>query len=144
MAEVTALSPRPFVGFTLTLPDNLTVVEADLAPFNNTKEIIFLNRDPDNAIFVQVVSAGNPAALPAAAAVTEDNSTVIPAGGALSLCICSEGGRNAIGTTAYWNATGPGSQFILVFKAEAGLNLRLNITYVQNIGGGDGRGCGGC
>jgi hypothetical protein len=145
-APPTPLTPLPFVSFTLTLPNNTVVVEADPAPFNNTKELLFLNLDTTNRVFVRIVDSGNPSALPADVDVNLGNSMVIPANGSAHLCICSEGGRVSIRTTAEWNdpAIGPGSQFILVFKAENGADVMVNVTYVQNIGGADGRGCGGC
>lgn len=138
MANVSPLSPLPLVGFTLTLPDNGTVVEADPAPFNNTKELVVLNLDGDNRVFMQIVDVGEPPALPAAVDVNLGNSTVIPAGASFSVCLGSEGSRHAISTVAGWTANGPGSQFILVFKAESGNDVNVNITYVQSIGGASG------
>jgi len=134
---MTPLSPLPFVGFSLTLLDNLTVVEADPQPFSNTKEVIFLNGSPDDRIFVRVADLS--AGLPIAGDVTAANSSIIPAGGSLSLCIGPEGERNALGTVAFWAIPTPGSKLGIVFKAESGADVELNVTYVQCLGGGTGR-----
>ena len=140
MANITPLCPLPFKGFTISLPDADTVVEADPAPYNNTKEIVVLNLGAA-AILMRILDLGTPPTLPVGAvdsanAIAYANSTVIPAGASFSLCIGTEGNRNAISTAAGWAANGPGSQFVLAFRlAEAGDAVRVNITYVQAVGG---------
>lgn len=136
---MTELSPYPFEGFTLTLPNNLTVVEALPQPYSNTKDIILYNTDTTSRIFMTIWPVGTAGVLPPAASITEANSTIIPAGGSLALCIGMEGDRVALNTAAKWAVT-PGQNFTLVFKAEAGVDLKLNITYVQGIGGASGPG----
>lgn len=135
---MTPLNPLPFVGFTLTLPDNATVVEADPAPYNNTNELILYNTDTTNRIFMQIQKVDS-GPLPAAGTIVESNSTIIPAGGSLSLCIGMEGDRVPLGTTAFWLAN-PGQGFNILFLAESGTNVELNITYVQGMGGATGSG----
>lgn len=136
---MTPLSPFPFEGFTITLPDNLTVVEAAPQPYANTKDLIVYNTDTTNRIFMTIYPVGTAGVLPPAGSITEANSTIIPAGGSLSICIGMEGDRVALGTAAKWAAI-PGQNFTLLFKAEAGVNLKLNITYVQGMGGSSGPG----
>lgn len=134
--NLTPLSPLPIVGFTLTLPDAVTVVDADPGPYSNTKEILLLNGSASR-IFVQMrVLEGIPLVLPAAGTITAANSTIIPANGSLSLCIGPEGCRNQIASLAFWLEPNPGSRIALVFLAESGVNLELNVTYIQNAGGG--------
>lgn len=55
-APITPISPLPVVGFTLTLPNNTTVVELNPQPFNNTKSVMFLNRSSVDDIFIKVVN----------------------------------------------------------------------------------------
>lgn len=131
------VSPYPFTGFTITLPDNLTVVEADPQPYSNTKDLIVYNTDTTNRVFMTTWPVGTAGVLPPAGSITELNSQVIPAGGSQSLCIGMEGQRVAYGTVASWAAE-PGQNYTLVFKAEAGVNVKVNITYVQGIGGSSG------
>lgn len=136
---MTPLSPFPFEGFTVTLPDNLTVVEAAPQPYSNTKDLIVYNTDTTNRVFMRIWNVGTAGVLPPAASITEFNSTIIPPGGSLSLCIGTEGDRVALGTVAKW-AADPGQNYTLVFLAEAGVNLKVNVTYVQSIGGSSGNG----
>lgn len=137
---ITPLSPLPFLGFTLILPDNVTVVEANPQPFNNTKEILLLNLSTTDRVFVQVVDlALSGGILPAAGTITFLNSAIVPAGGSLGICFGTEGERNAMATVAFW-AVNPGSKLCIVFKSEAGVGVQINVTYVQNVGGSDGHG----
>lgn len=135
MPSVSATSPLPTRAFSITLVNNATVYELDPAPFGNTKEILILNTDTTNAVYVQCadVTAG----LPAAGAVLITNSTVIPAGMAVSFNIGPEGDRNALNTVAYWAAaTGPGSNLQYVVRSAGGANIVVNITYINCTGGG--------
>lgn len=135
---MTPLSPLPFVGFLVALPDAATVVELDPQPYSNTKEILFLNPDTSNRVLVKVVdlSGGLPAVFTAATA------SVIPAGGSLTLCIGPEGQRNALGTIAFW-AANPGSRLGIVMLPEtADAAIDVAVTYVQCVGGSTGP--GGC
>lgn len=143
MAVVTPLSPLPVVGFSLTLPDAVTVVEASTAPFNNTKEIIVYNPSVTDNVLIQIADLGVPPALPAAAAVTAANSIVLPTRSAVTLCIGPEGVRNPMGTVAFWTANGPGANLNVVFKLNTATvgAVSINITYVQCSGGSAG-GCG--
>jgi hypothetical protein len=54
MTAPTPLSALPFVGFTITLPDNLTNVQAPTPPFSNTKEILIANQDSTAALFFRL------------------------------------------------------------------------------------------
>lgn len=140
---MTPASPLPFVGFTLTLPDALTVVEANPQPFNNTKEVVILNTSTTDRVFVKIVCLeGTPPVLPAAVTVDLLTSTLLPVGQSFSFCIGPEGIRNAFGTVAFWTAN-PGSRLAIVLKAESGLNIEVNITYLQTVGGVGG-GPGSC
>lgn len=139
MADVSPLSPVPFIGFTITLPDDVTIVEPDPAPYNNTKEIVILNLSETDAAFVRILDVGEPPVIPADPTLVQaSNSTQIPAGASFSLCIGTESQRHAIRSTAGWASGGPGSQFVLAFRAATGTNVDLNITYIQSIGGASG------
>jgi hypothetical protein len=136
---MTPLSPLPFLGYTLTLPDAVTVVELDPQPFSNTREVLLLNLSSTDRIFVQVVNLAS--GLPVAGDVILTNSTVIPSSGAVHLCIGVEGSRMPLGTVAFW-AANPGSKLGIVLRAETGAApFQVNVTLVQSVGGGDGKGC---
>jgi len=82
--------------------------------------------------------AGGVNALPLVPTVTAANSTVLPAGAALTLSVGSEGNRNPLATLAFW-AANPGSKLgIVVVMAAGGAASDLNVTYVQNRGYPDG------
>lgn len=141
MANVTPLSPYPFWSFTLTLPDETTIVEPTVGPYNNTKEILVLNMDDANAAYMRILDLGSAAAIPAdPTLVQQSNSLVIPAGSAVSLSLGTEGERNAVHPAAWWLANGPGTKFVLAFRAAAGTDVLVNVTYVQNTGGHGDRG----
>ena len=140
MADVTPLCPYPFISETLTLPNETTIVEGT-GPYNNTKEILILNLDDTNALYVRILDLGSAAAIPAdPTLVQQSNSLVIPAGLAVSLAIGSEGQRNQIAPTSFWAASGPGTKFVLAFRAAAGEDVLANVTYIQNSGGEGARG----
>lgn len=134
---LTYTSPLPSDGFSLTLPDSSTLVEADPAPYSNTKEIVVLNTNADGRVFLKWVILDSGGALPAAGSVTATNSTIIPASGSISLCIGTEGYRNPAGTVAWW-AANAGSKLVLVFKSETETDVVINVTYVQGPGGSNG------
>ena len=131
----TPTSPLPFVGFTITVGGN-SVVELDPAPFSNTKEVIISNLSSADTVLTQVAVVYP--ALPLIAAVTAANSTQIPASSAVTLCIGSEGQRNPLGTLVYWNTApaGFGSLLNIVLGNGTQNSIDVNITYVQNVGGG--------
>ena len=135
---MTPMSPLPFLGFTVTLPDNVTVVELDPQPYSNTKEVLFLNTSGSARVFVKVVDLGS--GLPAAGSITAANSTIIPASGSLHLCIGMEGCRMPLGTVAFWAGV-PGSKLGIVLLAESGTNIGVNVTYTNGVGGNCGHGC---
>jgi len=137
----TLLSPLPFEGFTITVGAGL-VSQLDPAPYSNTKEVIISNLSATDVLLVQVALV-YPAA-PAPGAVTPANSTQIPANASLSLCIGSEGNRNPLGTTAYWNTVPAGMGSLLNIVCGNGSNnaIDVNVTYIQCIGGGGA--VGGC
>lgn len=54
MAAPTPLSPLPFVGFTVSIPDGVTNVEADPSPFSNTKEIVVLNTSETETVYFRL------------------------------------------------------------------------------------------
>jgi len=54
-APITPISPKPFDSFSVALPA-ATVVVLDPQPFNNTKEVILLNRSATAAMLVAVES----------------------------------------------------------------------------------------
>jgi hypothetical protein len=132
------MSPLPFLGFTVTLPDNVTVVELDPQPYSNTKEVLFLNTSATDRVLVKVVDLGS--GLPAAGSITSANSTVIPAGASLNLCLGMEGCRMPLGTVAFWAVT-PGSKLGIVLLAESGTDIEVNVTYTNGVGGNCGGGC---
>lgn len=67
-APITPVSANPFDSFSVSLPA-ATVVVLDPQPFNNTKEIILLNRSTTEAMLVKTV---NLAVTPASATVLAD------------------------------------------------------------------------
>lgn len=144
MANISPLCPYPFVAFTLeTIADDV-LIEANPAPYNNTKEILVLNQGL-GTVYMKILDLGEPATLPVdpgvvQALVTGLNSTIIPTGASVSLCLGTESQRQAIRTAADWTANGPGSQLVLVFRlADAGVGpMSVNVTYVQSIGGASG------
>ncbi len=131
----TPTSPLPFVGFTITVAPN-SVAELDPAPFSNTKEVIISNLSGTETVLAQVAVVFP--AVPAIGAVLPANSTQIPASSAVTLCIGSEGTRNPLGTLAYWNTApaGFGSLLNIVLGNGSQNSIDVNITYVQNVGGG--------
>ncbi len=135
----TPLSPLPFEGFTLTVGAG-AIVELNPAPYSNTKEVIISNLSPTGVILTQVAVVYP--ALPGV--VTAANSTQVPASAAVSLCIGSEGCRNPLGTQAYWNTApaGFGSLLNIVLANPGGVDIDVNVTYIQNAGAG-GK-VGGC
>lgn len=132
----------PFTGFDLSLPA-ATVVEADPQPYSNTREIMAYNADADFGVYMQCVILDAGGALPLPGAVTAANSVYIAPGVGVTLCIDTEGGRNAFGTVAFWGAYDGGSRMVLVFKAANPAGGSVSITYVQSTGGSSGFGCGG-
>lgn len=76
-------------------------------------------------------TAGGVNAVPAALAAA--TSTVIPAGGAITLSVGSTGNRQELATDAYWGANS-GSGLGIVAQMEAGGPADLNVTYVNNRG----------
>jgi hypothetical protein len=97
------------------------------------------------------VSLNGANALPAALAAA--TSTVIPAGGAITLSVGSEGNRQPLGGANFWNVdagylpgslstgfsaihsyAGQGSGLGIVVQMETGGPGALNVTYVQNRG----------
>jgi hypothetical protein len=82
-------------------------------------------------------------AIPAALAAA--SSTVIPAGGAITLAIGSEGNRQPLGLSTWWDdglgdltISGSGSGLGILVQMEAGGPADLNVTYVQNRGYSEG------
>jgi hypothetical protein len=130
------------VGFTITVAAG-TVAELDPAPFSNTKEVIINNLSATDTVLTQVAVVYP--AVPAVGAVTIANSTQIPSSSAISLCIGSEGNRNPLGTGNYWNIApaGFGSLLNIILANLSGNPIDVNVTYVQNVGGG-GQISGGC
>lgn len=139
MASVSPLSPLPFEAFTITLPDDATVVQPDRGMYNNTKELLVLNLSSTDNVLMRIVDLGDPPLNPSdPALLTLATSTLIPAGASISLCLGTESKRQAVRTSTEWNVEGPGSQLALVFRAESGEDVQVNITYVQSIGGESG------
>lgn len=133
--QATPLSPLPVLGFSLSLSSQ-AVVEADPAPFSNTKEVVILNLGED-AVLLRVVDVSS--GLPDAGALTPMNSTILPGGGAVTLAMGPEGSRHPLGTHAYWvSQDGAGSGLNLVFRSEGGAESLINVTYIQCLGGGGG------
>jgi len=130
-APPTPTSPLPFEGFSVTLANNTTVVEANPQPYNNTKEILVYNPGPA-IVLMKVVDLT--AGLPAAATVTAATSTLIPVAGTITLAIGPEGDRQPLGTVAFW-AAGDGSNLGIVFKQLGNQSLDIAVTYVQTVGG---------
>ncbi len=133
--NLTPLSPLPFVGFTVAVAAG-TVAELDPAPFSNTKEVIINNLSATETILTTVAIVYP--APPVPGVVTAANSTQIPPSSAISLCIGSEGNRNPLGTSFYWGLgdAGMGSLLNIVLANPSGESIDVNVTYVQNVGGG--------
>ena len=134
-AIATPLSPLPFEGQIVSLPDAVTVVEASPAPYSNTNEVLILNTSASDAILVQVavVSGGLPGTI-------GTDSTIVPAGSEVTLTIGTEGDRNPLATSAFW-AANTGSGLNIVFQAATAtgtMPLLVNVTYVQKRGGAGG------
>ena len=124
------VSALPFQGFTVTVTNAACIVLdatalTGISPYSNTKEIIFYNMDPQTDCFVQVadVSAG----IPAAGTVTVADSTVIPAGGSVTLAIGAEGDRESL------NEAGGAPPLGVVMRGD-GADVDVNVTYVQCSG----------
>ncbi len=89
-------------------------------------------------VFSPGTLTGGVDALPLAAAVTSANSTILPAGAAITLAIGSEGNRQPLATVAFW-AANPGSKLgVVAIMAPLAVAADLNVTYVQNRGYPDG------
>ena len=89
-------------------------------------------------VFSPGTLTGGVDALPLAAAVTSANSTILPAGAAITLAIGSEGNRQPLATVAFW-AANPGSKLgVVAIMAPGAVAADLNVTYVQNRGYPDG------
>lgn len=122
-------SPLPFASYTATaLVANPAVLgttglPGTFAPFSNTKDIVFLNRDAANDLFIKVVdfSLGLPAAITAA------DSLVVPAGAAITLNIGVAGERGNLGDT------GVDTPLVIIVQASVA-NVIFNCTYVQASG----------
>ena len=137
MPFTTPLMELPSVGFTVAFADAVTTVEATIAPYSNTAEVVFFNFSADDRVFVRFVDLANPPTLPLGATFTTANSIVIPTGVGLTLSIGPEGYRNPIATVAQWIAGGSGSNIGLAFRAETfTAAFELGLTYVQTKGGG--------
>ena len=132
LAPPTPTSPLPFEGFSETLANSTTVVEASPPPYNNTKEIIVFNPSAGADVYMKIVDLTS--GLPAAGTVTAATSTLIPPGGSLTLAIGPEGDRQPLGTVAFW-AAGNGSNLGIVFKQTLNVSYAIQITYVQTVGG---------
>ncbi len=98
-----------------------------------------VNGAPPTGLRVGVTTptAGGKDALPTAASVTASNSTVIPAGSAITYDVGSEGNRQPLADSTFWAAE-PGSKLGVVLKAESGTAVEVNATLVQNRGYPDG------
>lgn len=130
---MSTISPKPFDSFSLTLASNATVYELDPAPYSNTQSVIFFNPSTTQTIYVQVATTAG--GVPLAAAVTAANSVWVPPGASVTLAIGSEGLRNQLNTAAYW-AGAPGAGLNIVVKLGSGASLDINVTYMNNLGGG--------
>ena len=124
-----SITTTPSIGFTLTCPDNATLVPVDepvfganaVAPPANCHSIIVYNLDANNRIFVRfgtpgLITAGN---------TTIANSTVIPVLGSMTFGIGHVVEREYLGETTGMN---------LYFLPESGNNVAINITYVMGKG----------
>jgi hypothetical protein len=119
----------PSVGFTLTLPDAATLVQVSDALYgayaqevpDNCRAIIVYNMDAQNRIFMRfgdttTITVGNTTVL---------SSTVIPAGGSVTVGLDYLGERQALNPT---------SRADLFFIPEGGTNVQVNITYLMGRG----------
>jgi len=85
-APITPISEKPFDAFSVSLPA-ATVVVLDPQPFNNTKEVVFLNRSTTDAMLVSIERL---VASPAQTVITPD-----PTSGQLPPQDRTAGGRGA-------------------------------------------------
>ena len=88
---------------------------------------------PKRAVFTTATLVGGSDAIPTAADVTLGNSTFIPPGSAITLSIGSEGNRQPLAGSAWW-AVNPGSKYGIVLRASTGVDVFVNVTFVQNRG----------
>ena len=121
--------PHPGYGFTLTCPDNATLVPVDditfgagaLAVPDNCESIVVYNMDAGNRVFLRFgldteVTAANTTVL---------NSTVLPASASMTF---------QVGYVPNRAFMGGGSVRNLYLLPEAGANLQINITYLMGAG----------
>ena len=127
-AFVTARMDEPLTAST-NASGKLTVFAAAAGTAGNG--IVVASTDP--AIITTSPTSGGKDALPSAASVVAATSTVIPAGGAITLAIGSEGNRQALADSTYW-AANPGSKLGIILKAASGTDVDVNVTLVQNRG----------
>lgn len=133
---VTPLQPKPFIGFTMTLAAPDTMYEATIAPYNNTQEVIVYNASA-SPIYIGIDNVDTPILTPA-------SMTLVPSLASISLYIGSEGDRVPLATEAWWvanyGAGGGGTRYNLFLTFDAAVvDLDVNITYVQGVGGRAGR-----
>ena len=127
MAATTS-SPLPFDSFTATAAvanaGVLGQLAASIAPHSNTKEIIFLNRDAANDLFVKVVDLADVGVI----ALTAANSLTVPFGAAITLSVGVAGDRNN-----FYNGALANDRLVILVQASVA-NVIFNCTYVQGSG----------
>lgn len=125
----TAVSTLPAIGFTLTIPNNTTLVACDDTDFGidavavppNCRTIIVYNMDAANRIFVKFAQVTQIDVH----MMTIANSTVMPALSSMTFAVGYLGDRPNLSIQ---------TEACLYFKAEAGAGLLVNVTYLMGRG----------
>jgi hypothetical protein len=146
---ITPISPKPFDSFSVSLPA-ATVVVLDPQPFNNTKEVILLNRSESNSMLVAIESlVATPAASTVRSAVVgsslsipEDRTTgglgvAWGGGGADAITfdgvpLTAVGGPRVAGSDTF--SVDIRSQSTLTVNNAGGLNVGDEITLIYGDG----------
>ena len=119
----------PAVGFTLTLPDATTLVACNDTDFGidaidvppNCRSIVVFNMDAARRIFVKFC----PTTTITAAMMTISNSVVIGTASSMTFAVGYLGDRPNLAQEL---------ESCLYFKAEAGVNVLVNVTYLMGRG----------
>ena len=115
---MSTVSHLPSVGHTQTA--TVATTEATTQPFQNTKEVLVYNPSAADSLFIGWGVLGT-------LVLTAANSTVVPAGGAVTLSIEPEGNRSPA-------ETGGGLAGVTLLVACSANTVEANITYVNTRG----------
>ena len=154
------MCPLPTRGYSLSFGAP-QIQEANPAPYGNTKEILIYNGSTVDNIYVGFILVRPTFPITGGALVNfQSNSTVVPAGTAVTLAIGPEGYRTPLNTSLGWTyqeltfgtyvgtpgptdfllanqRVGSGYNFV-VYAPAVTIEFDVNVTYVQGPGGGGG------